>query len=97
MNDPLDLPLEATWSALVHRAAALAGAGAGLVALLADVPVTVACLRGGLTLAAVLLVGHAAQRLMAGVAAGRTEPVPGGEPTGLERSSAPQAPEAAGR
>jgi phage tail sheath gpL-like len=97
MKDPLNTPLEATWSALVYRAAALAGAVTGLVALLADVPVTVACMRGALTLATVFAVGYAAQRLMVGVAPARTDPVPGGEPSRPERTSTPQASESAGR
>lgn len=69
MRSTTQIHLPAIWSALVHRAAALAGAGAGLLALLAGAPVTVACLRGGLTWAAAVVVGLGARGLITWAAA----------------------------
>ena len=64
MKSTAQSPLPAIWSAFVHRTAALTGAGAGLLALLAGVPVTVACLRGALAWAAAVGVGFAARGLI---------------------------------
>ena len=50
------VPLGRVWEAFGHRAAVVAGALAALAALIQHVPVQVACLRGGLAWAAVLLV-----------------------------------------
>jgi len=50
--------------ALGRRLAAFAGALTGLVSLLHGVPVRVACLRGALAFAAVLLLGRAGRAVL---------------------------------
>lgn len=64
MGERLEIPLAPTWDAFGHRLAALAGAAAGLVALLAGAPVTVACLRGTLTWVAALAAAWLARALL---------------------------------
>ena len=97
MSEPPNIPLEVAWSAFVYRAAALAGATTGLVALLAGVPVTVACVRGVLTLAAAVALGRVSQWLVVRVATAPAGTVPGEEPAEVESNSTPKATEMAGR
>ena len=58
------VPLGRVWAAFGHRAAVVAGALAGLTALIWHVPVQIACLRGALAWAAVLLVTRASLWLL---------------------------------
>ncbi len=58
------VPLGRVWAAFGHRAAAVAGALAALTALICHVPVQIACLRGALAWAAVLLVTRASLWLL---------------------------------
>ena len=52
------------WTALVHRVAAIVGSLTALVALLCDVPVTSASLRGALAWLAVSILGRATSWLL---------------------------------
>ncbi len=58
------VPLGRVWTAFGHQAAAVAGALAALTALIVHVPVPIACLRGALAWAAVLLVTRASLWLL---------------------------------
>jgi len=58
------VPLGRVWQAFGHRAAVVAGALAALAALIVHAPVRIACLRGALTWAAVLLVIRASLWLL---------------------------------
>lgn len=53
------VPLGRVWEAFGHRAAVVAGALAALAALIVHAPVRIACFRGALAWAAVLLVTRA--------------------------------------
>ena len=72
--DPTDssrgaVSLHPTWKALGHRAAVVAGTGTALVALLGDVPVRVASLRGALVWLVVVVLFRAGGALLERVAA----------------------------
>ena len=58
------VPLGRVWQAFGHRAAVVAGALAALAALIVHAPVRIACLRGALAWAAVLLVIRASLWLL---------------------------------
>ena len=79
----------------MHRAAVVAGAASGLVALLVDAPVTVACLRGGLAWAAAILVGRLARWMVTSMLA--REPFPKEEPGEVEQDSTLKPSESVGR
>lgn len=100
MSTSPELALEATWTALTHRAAALAGALTGLLALLAGAPAQVASLRGALAWCAALLVGRAARWLAQRVsvqAAQSAGSLPQGELADAENDSTLKPSEATGR
>ncbi len=64
-QDPVrNIPLRPLWGAVGSRAAAIVGALVALTALLFDAPVEIACLRGALGWAAVLLAGRAVRWLL---------------------------------
>lgn len=54
----VEFSLEMIWSALSRRAAVLVGAATALCAMIADAPVSIACLRGGVAWIGVLAISH---------------------------------------
>ena len=58
------LPLRPLWNALARRLAVAAGAGSALIALLNNVPLSRACLRGGLAWLLVRSVAWCLDRLL---------------------------------
>ncbi len=64
MAEGVQIPLDATWTAFVHRAAALTGAAAGLIALLAGETAAGASLRGASTWGVALVTGHSIRWLL---------------------------------
>ena len=97
MSAAPDIPLEATWTAFVHRAAAVAGAAVGLVALIAGAPAQIASLRGALAWCAALVLGRGARWLVQRTAPPPAEPLPHEELAEVENDSTLKPSEAAGR